>query len=101
MSENLSSSGDTKCKSRVSQIYNLKKFDHSQFTQCCNNINKQKQLLLSNIGRSELYLNFIYKHIPIFVWLPKYEIKSFLVPDLVAGITVGVMNIPQVDYTKF
>lgn len=34
------------------------------------------------------------KHIPILNWLPKYK-RSFLVGDFSAGVTVGVMLIPQ------
>ncbi len=86
-----------KRKSRVSQIYNLDKFEESQLTQCCNSIRKHKKHLFDRSRQSEFYLKFIYKHFPILDWLPKYQVKSFLVPDMVAGITVGVMNIPQVN----
>ena len=34
------------------------------------------------------------KYFPILAWLPKYEIDYFK-GDLVAGLTVGVMLIPQ------
>ena len=98
MSEHLDSSPAraTNRKSRVSQIYNLDKFEQSQITQCRNSIRKHKQNLIDSTRRSECYLNFIYRHFPILEWLPKYQIKSFG-PDLIAGITVGVMNIPQVN----
>lgn len=32
---------------------------------------------------------------PILKWLPKYNVKEWLKGDLTAGITVGVMLIPQ------
>lgn len=35
------------------------------------------------------------KRVPIIGWLPKYKLKSFLFADIMAGLTVGVMNIPQ------
>jgi len=34
------------------------------------------------------------KLFPVFLWLPKYE-KKFIVGDLIAGWTVGVIRIPQ------
>jgi MFS superfamily sulfate permease-like transporter len=35
------------------------------------------------------------RRVPILTWLPAYQLKSFLVPDILAGVTVGIMNIPQ------
>lgn len=34
------------------------------------------------------------QYFPIISWLPKYQ-SSFLVPDIVAGLTVGLTAIPQ------
>jgi hypothetical protein len=33
--------------------------------------------------------------LPIIDWLPKYNIREDLAPDAIAGITVGIMHIPQ------
>lgn len=33
--------------------------------------------------------------VPVVEWLPKYSIKNDLMGDLMAGITVAVMHIPQ------
>lgn len=41
------------------------------------------------------FLTFMYKIIPVLKWLPKYSIKTKLVGDITAGITVAVMHIPQ------
>lgn len=38
----------------------------------------------------------LYRKIPIFSWLPKYN-SSYAIGDLVAGITVGLTLIPQVS----
>ncbi|KAI2810169.1 hypothetical protein BLOT_001327 [Blomia tropicalis] len=32
---------------------------------------------------------------PIIDWLPKYSIKSDLLPDLISGITISILHIPQ------
>jgi hypothetical protein len=37
----------------------------------------------------------ISKHVPILDWLPKYSIKDCLLGDVVAGVTVAVLHIPQ------
>lgn len=39
---------------------------------------------------TDLLLSFV----PLFIWLPKYRIRN-LPSDIAAGLTVGVMNIPQ------
>uniref|UniRef100_A0A9J2PEZ2 STAS domain-containing protein n=1 Tax=Ascaris lumbricoides TaxID=6252 RepID=A0A9J2PEZ2_ASCLU len=33
--------------------------------------------------------------IPILKWLPKYNIRQNLIHDIVGGLTVGIMNVPQ------
>jgi hypothetical protein len=33
--------------------------------------------------------------VPILEWLPRYEWRVNIIPDLVAGVTVGVMHVPQ------
>lgn len=40
-------------------------------------------------------LAFLYRTIPILYWLPKYKWRSCISGDLMAGITVAIMNIPQ------
>lgn len=37
---------------------------------------------------------FLYRRLPVLKWLPKYK-KSYIVPDLVAGLTVALTVIPQ------
>ena len=80
---------------RVSKIYNLKRFEESQ----CSYIKRMLKAKTKNFQKKakdlETYKNYLYKKIPILNWLPSYE-KSFIVPDLISGITIGVMNIPQV-----
>lgn len=33
--------------------------------------------------------------VPVIKWLPRYKIKAWLPTDIVAGITIGIMHIPQ------
>lgn len=44
--------------------------------------------------RSKCTKKTLYKKLPVLGWLPKYE-KSWAIGDLVAGVTVGLMVIPQ------
>ncbi|KAJ0396472.1 hypothetical protein ATCC90586_003940 [Pythium insidiosum] len=40
-------------------------------------------------------LFFLRQHVPILEWLPSYDLREDLQYDLVAGITVGMMIVPQ------
>ncbi|KAH9521111.1 hypothetical protein DERF_004787 [Dermatophagoides farinae] len=40
-------------------------------------------------------LDLIRSHVPILDWLPKYSWRSWLGPDIIAGITVSILHIPQ------
>ncbi|GAV08961.1 hypothetical protein RvY_18577 [Ramazzottius varieornatus] len=37
----------------------------------------------------------VFRAFPLLTWLPRYDIRQNLLKDLIAGITVGIMNIPQ------
>lgn len=41
------------------------------------------------------FKHFLYEFIPILRWLPEYSVKQNLVGDLISGITIAVMHIPQ------
>lgn len=82
-------------ESRVSKIYNLERFEESQYSVIKRKLKSQKKHIQNKMRDSETYKNYLYKRIPVLEWLPKYQ-ESYIVPDLIAGITIGVMNIPQV-----
>lgn len=39
-------------------------------------------------------------HVPILDWLPKYQLRQAFLADIMAGITIGVMSIPQGEVTR-
>uniref|UniRef100_A0A914YD93 SLC26A/SulP transporter domain-containing protein n=1 Tax=Panagrolaimus superbus TaxID=310955 RepID=A0A914YD93_9BILA len=41
------------------------------------------------------FKNKIYGTIPILEWLPKYDFKKCFFRDLIGGLTVGIMHVPQ------
>ena len=43
----------------------------------------------------EKILNALLSFVPLLSWLPKYKLRTNLLSDTAAGLTVGVMNIPQ------
>ncbi|XP_068121249.1 solute carrier family 26 member 10-like [Hyperolius riggenbachi] len=38
---------------------------------------------------------FLKHRIPIVAWLPRYKLKKWILGDLIAGLTVGIVHIPQ------
>ena len=41
------------------------------------------------------FVNTLFAFIPILKWLPNYSVKQNLLPDVIGGITVGIMHVPQ------
>ncbi|XP_036389917.1 solute carrier family 26 member 10 isoform X3 [Megalops cyprinoides] len=41
------------------------------------------------------FLHLLRERVPIFNWLPKYRLKKWILGDTIAGITVGILHIPQ------
>ena len=81
---------------RVAQFYNIKKFEESTFARLKRKHNTHTKKALNKFLDKSFYANFCLKRMPILSWLPKYKLKSFLFADAVAGITIAIMNIPQV-----
>nr|XP_015823359.2 solute carrier family 26 member 10 isoform X2 [Nothobranchius furzeri] len=40
-------------------------------------------------------LHLAKERVPIFSWLPRYRLKKWILGDTVAGLTVGILHIPQ------
>ena len=40
-------------------------------------------------------LHLLRERLPIFNWLPKYRLKKWILGDTIAGLTVGILHIPQ------
>ncbi|KAI2649672.1 Solute carrier family 26 member 10 [Labeo rohita] len=40
-------------------------------------------------------LHLVKKRLPVCSWLPKYKLKKWLLGDIIAGLTVGIVHIPQ------
>uniref|UniRef100_A0A8D0GXU9 Solute carrier family 26 member 9 n=1 Tax=Sphenodon punctatus TaxID=8508 RepID=A0A8D0GXU9_SPHPU len=53
---------------------------------------KVKNLLRCSPSRLKIIL---YSLFPILVWLPKYKIKDYIVPDVLGGISAGTIQVPQ------
>ena len=54
----------------------------------------QRKLFPSSCSWSGL-ISFLARLMPIIRWLPKYNIKEDLFPDVNGGVTLAVMHIPQ------
>lgn len=71
-------------------------YDKQQFNNALYYDNtKEKQAVCSNpmenVKANKIFLSVF----PILAWLSRYNIKTDLIADLIAGFTVGVMHIPQ------
>ena len=40
-------------------------------------------------------VDFVYSVVPVLTWFPQYKIKEDLMKDVAAGLTIGIMQIPQ------
>ncbi len=85
-----------KYKSRIANYYKLDEFEQETFILFKKQFYKQKNNFLKNLRDRHFYKKFLLKRIPIISWLPKYKFKSYLIADFMAGLTIGIMNIPQV-----
>lgn len=50
---------------------------------------------LRNCWKEFNWLTTILNLIPVLRWLPKYSIRNYFIGDLMSGITVAVMHLPQ------
>ncbi|CAH0548531.1 unnamed protein product [Brassicogethes aeneus] len=50
---------------------------------------------IKNSANSVNYKQCIFNTLPILKWLPEYNFKSSILGDIIAGITVAIMHIPQ------
>ncbi|XP_051280078.1 solute carrier family 26 member 10 [Dicentrarchus labrax] len=41
------------------------------------------------------FFHLLKERVPIFNWLPRYRLKKWILGDTVAGLTVGILHIPQ------
>lgn len=44
-------------------------------------------------------LHLLRQRVPIFSWLPRYRPKKWILGDTIAGLTVGILHIPQGEQT--
>uniref|UniRef100_A0A3P9KF78 Solute carrier family 26 member 10 n=1 Tax=Oryzias latipes TaxID=8090 RepID=A0A3P9KF78_ORYLA len=43
----------------------------------------------------EAFLHLLRERVPIFRWLPRYKLRKWILGDTIAGLTVGILHIPQ------
>ncbi len=82
---------------RTSQIYNTSRFDESESKRLKSALASYKKKVGKKVRDLSFYKKLVTARIPILNWLPNYKFKEYILQDIVAGVTVGVMNIPQVN----
>nr|XP_039254878.1 sulfate anion transporter 1-like isoform X1 [Styela clava] len=65
--------------------------------ECKLEVDKQlrKRMLEACTCNGRRLKTFLRSIFPILIWLPKYDVKNNLLGDIAAGLTVGVVHIPQ------
>ena len=58
-------------------------------------LEKVRLKIEKRVKDGDWYKKRLLKFIPILYWLPRYNIKTDLIPDLIGGLTVGIMHVPQ------
>ena len=87
-----------KSSTKLSEVYNTEKFEESDYSKIKKYVGAYKRKTISKLKEPKTYVNYLFTRVPIISWLPKYKIKEYLLPDLLSGFTVGIMNIPQVNF---
>ena len=58
-------------------------------------LEKVRLRIEKRVKNRDWYKKRLLKFIPILYWLPRYDIKTNLISDLLGGLTVGIMHVPQ------
>ncbi|GMT04697.1 hypothetical protein PENTCL1PPCAC_26871, partial [Pristionchus entomophagus] len=58
-------------------------------------LKKTGQRYINPFTSCAAFKHSLFGFIPILDWLPNYAFKSFIIDDILGGITVGVMHVPQ------
>ncbi|CAD5231597.1 unnamed protein product [Bursaphelenchus xylophilus] len=58
----------------------------------CKKVTKK---LCKNFLSIQNFLNFLISFFPILKWFPEYKWKEYILGDLMSGITVGIVHVPQ------
>jgi hypothetical protein len=43
----------------------------------------------------------LFKRIPFLDWIRQYNVKEWIVPDIISGLTIGIVHIPQGKNNNF
>jgi hypothetical protein len=77
---------------RALRVIKIEKLEKKNFGE---RVNDFKFKSLKKFKEKNFFKRQLIKRLPILGWLPKYNLKTDLMPDLFSGFTVGVMNIAQ------
>ncbi|XP_062892980.1 solute carrier family 26 member 10 isoform X1 [Mobula hypostoma] len=74
---------------RFAQHFNGPK-DEENVTESFQQTERRSYACSGNAGKQ-----FWRRRLPFLTWLPRYKIKQWLIGDIIAGLTVGIIHIPQ------
>ena len=84
--------------SRLSKLYDLNRIDDtgaSNLRALSAAIEKGSRRLTNKFKNRDYFKQLLLKRVPCISWIKSYQLKSYILPDIMAGFTVGIMNVPQ------
>ena len=79
---------------RTSKMYRLEKFENceSDFVKAKRAICNRAKKFADKVKRRGFLVNYLKQRLPFMDWLPKYNLKTYLIADILAGFTVGKLT---------
>ena len=79
---------------RTSRMYRLDKLEkhESDLTKAKRAISNGTKKFVDKVKSDGFMLNYFKKRLPFLDWLPKYNLKTYLIADIIAGFTVGKLK---------
>uniref|UniRef100_A0A0N4Z4J3 STAS domain-containing protein n=1 Tax=Parastrongyloides trichosuri TaxID=131310 RepID=A0A0N4Z4J3_PARTI len=85
----------------LSEVLNNTKMHPPDIHLCKYDLNHSRKTETKKHSPINILISKLFSFVPIFTWIPRYEIKKNLLSDIISGITTGVLHVPQgIAYAK-
>lgn len=81
---------------RVAELYDLDELDKNGAARSLKRMCKENaRKIVGNFTSCHNLKQLLFKRVPCLEWIINYRFKSYIMPDILSGFTVGIMNVPQ------